>query len=187
MGAVLFLVDADTNGDGRIDYRDEFQVRILSASGGTSASVTQAASAIWSPDGKYIAAIHNSQLEVIDPSGQILPATKRPSGRIILSDSLNPQLASDFRAVDPQAGTNTRLPDDLAKKYLWLGMMSPDGTSVVYPDATRRSILMRQAGENSGRKLVSGNGYYLDPAWSPDGKYVVYVSTEAVGPTCGRP
>lgn len=183
---ILFLVDADTNGDGKIDYRDEFEVRVLPTGGAPSRAVTQAASATWSPDGKYIAIIHDGQLQVVDTSGQILSSAQRPAGRIVVSDSLNPQLASAFRAVDPQTGTNTPLPEELSKKYLWLGLMSPDGTKVVYPDATRRNILIRLAGVDAGHKLVGGNSFYLDPAWSPDAKYIVYVSTEVEGPPCGK-
>lgn len=182
--SILFLVNADTNGDGKIDLRDEFEIRVVPANGGMSKALGQAASAGWSPDGRFIALIHQQQLTVMDTSGSIVPVSARPPGQIVLADSLNPQVVSDFRAADPRTGSTAPLSDDLARKYLWLPMMAPAGTKVVYADATRKNILIRGIGEASGHKLIGGDAFYLDPAWSPDEKYVLYVSDKQDGAPC---
>jgi Tol biopolymer transport system component len=184
---ILFLVSADTNGDGKIDFRDEFEIRVLSPNRALSKTVGQAASAAWSPDGRFIAVIHQQELAVIDTSGNIVPASDRPTGQIVLADSLNPELAGDFRAVNPRTGSTAPLSEDLARKYLWLPMMAPGGTKVVYADATRKNILIRSVGETSGHKLIGGDASYLDPAWSPDEKYVLYVSNKEGGASCVSP
>lgn len=185
--SILFLANADTNGDGKIDFHDEFEVRVVSANGGSSKTIGQAASATWSPDGRFIAIFHQQQLAVIDTGGNIVPASERPMGQIVLADSLNPQLVSDFRAANPRTGATAPLSEDLARKYLWLPMMAPGGSKVVYADAIRKNILIRGVGETSGHKLIGGDALYLDPAWSPDEKYVLYVSDKEEGASCSGP
>jgi hypothetical protein len=182
---IAYLVEADTNDDGKIDFRDEFEVHAVPASGGVAKTLGQGVSAAWSPDGMYVAILHNQRIEVVDLAGKQALGATRPAGQIVMANSLNPRLASDFIAMDSRTGTTAPLSGDLAKKYLWLGVLSPSGSKVVYSNTTGKELMMLDNSAASGRTLIGGEALYLEPAWSPDEKSVVYVSTQAEGDRCG--
>lgn len=184
-GYVLYLVEADTNGDGRIDSLDEYLVRMAPASGGAGKTVGQGKSAVWSPDGESIAILHGGRLDFVNLSGETIANAARPGGQIVLSNSLNPEVARDFWAVDAKKGSRTSLPSDLQRKYLWLGMLSPSGAMVVFSNAMRKNIVILETGKSEGQNLVDNGALNLEPTWSPDERYIAYVSTKSGGRECG--
>lgn len=100
-GHILYLVEADTNGDGRIDFEDEFLIRVVSSAGGLGTTVGQGRSAVWSPDGKYIAFVTQGQIKLTTAAGGVVPrGSATPPGKLIFASGRSPDTAHDFWAVD---------------------------------------------------------------------------------------
>jgi Tol biopolymer transport system component len=60
---------------------------------------------------------------------------------------------------------------------------SPDGTRIVFTAATTQALVITVAPDGSGLKTIGGGtGANVDPAYSPDGKSIVYVGCPS--PTC---
>lgn len=187
-GYVLYLQEADTNKDGRIDFNDDFLIRVVSSSGGTARTVAQGKSAVWSPNGRFIAFVRDGRIFVANMQGEILPlGSGVPAGKLIATDSRNPA-AHNFWAVDAQNEAKETLPEDLTKKYLWIGALSPSGSKIVFVNTMKTGLEVRDAqNENSTKEIVHGNFHFLDPVWSSDEKQIVYVSDRPpAGAPCGR-
>jgi len=178
-GQILYLVEADTNHDGRIDALDDYVVRIVPEGGGKSIVEGIGKSAVWSPDGRFVAIARGGQVTFADLDGNPVPASSTPGGRIVTTNSPNPEVARSFLELDVQTKTTAPMPEDLRSKYLWLGTLSPSAGHVIFSCATRKELIVIDAG-NSERRSISGDGaLVLDPAWSPDEKEITFVSTAA--------
>jgi hypothetical protein len=185
-GYVLYRQEADTNHDGRIDDLDEDLIKIIPADGGDPTEIGEGRSAAWSPDGRAIAIIDDGALEFRDLHGQRLGPAERPPGEVVLTNSLDPELAHDFWSVDVRGGQRRPLPDDLGRKYLWLAAQSQTGRTVLFPGATRENLLTMGADEAKPRAIDRDPELFIDPVWSPDERNIVFVSIAPGGETCGR-
>jgi Tol biopolymer transport system component len=175
-GYILYLQEADTNHDGRIDFRDDFLIRVVHQQGGVAKTVGQSRSAVWSPDGKYVAFVQKSKVYIVGVTGEAPPRGTVLRGEIIATNSRNPEAARDFWAIDPQSGAETALPSDPAKKYLWLGQLAPSGSQIVFTNTMKTTLETREVENNISRVVDRGDFHFMDPAWSPDEKQIVYVS-----------
>jgi hypothetical protein len=184
-GYVLYRQEADTNHDGRIDDLDEDLVRVIPAEGGQSVLVGQGRSASWAPDGRVVAISRDGKLEFRNLHGQLVPAAQAPEGEIVITDSLDPELAHEFWGIDARSAERRRLPDELGKKYLWLAAQAPGGKTVLFASATRQNLLVIGTGDRAPRKINNAPALFIDPAWSPDEQQIVFVSTTAGGKPCG--
>jgi hypothetical protein len=63
-----------------------------------------------------------------------------PAGKIVATNSRNPNATHQFWSFDSHEGTSENLPDDLAKKYLWIGSLSPSGTKIVYANTMENGL-----------------------------------------------
>jgi hypothetical protein len=185
-GHVLYRQDADTNHDGRIDDLDEDLIKVIPADGGEPTEIGEGRSAAWSPDGKTIAIIHNGGLEFRNLHGERLAPAERPPGEIVFTNSLDPELAHDFWSVDVRGNQRTPLSDDLGRKYLWLGAQSQTGGKVLFPGATRESLLTISGDEAKPHAIVHDADLFIDPGWSPDQRSIVFVSIATGGRICGN-
>jgi Tol biopolymer transport system component len=183
-GYILFFVEADTNGDGRIDSQDDYEIRVVPASGGASRTIAQGKSAVWSPDGRFVAYVRAGSVGVVNLDGTPAAGNQVPAGQIIMSNSPNPEVARNFWAVDAQTASQVPLPPELSGKYLWMGMLSPSGAKIVYANTTKTALVIAPANKTSGTNLIADDALNLDPSWSPDEKQVVYVSTSQRGQSC---
>jgi dipeptidyl aminopeptidase/acylaminoacyl peptidase len=183
-GYLLFLTDADTNHDGRVDDLDDFQVQVISAGGGESTLVGQGRSASWSPDGKSIVVVRDAKLEFRNLYGQLLPQAQLPEGEVIMADSQDPELAHEFWGIDVRSAQRRRLPDEIGKKYLWLAAQSPTGTAALFASATRQRLMVLGAGDGAPHKIAEDSALFIDPTWSPDERQIAFVSTAVGGKSC---
>ncbi len=183
-GAMLYLLEADTNHDGRIDFKDDFLVRVLAVPD-QPRTVGQGKSAVWSPDSRHIALVRNGKVDIVDLQGSVVSPGAAPGGQLIASDSRNPETARSFWMIDTQGGGRKELPDELRQKYLWLGALSPSGSKMVFTSTAKTSLIVQDVQPPGARRELAGRGFhYLDPSWSPDEKRVVYVSDRPDGPRC---
>lgn len=177
-GYILYLQEADTNKDGRIDFLDDFLIRIVPAAGGEARTVAQGKSAVWSPDGHYIGFVRDGKIQVVTLQGEVLALGNAvPAGKIVATNARNPVAARDFWAVDSRSAAKETLPEDRTKKYLWFGALSPSGSRIVVANTMKTALEIREAqNENSSKEIAHGGFHFMDPAWSPDEKQIVYVS-----------
>jgi dipeptidyl aminopeptidase/acylaminoacyl peptidase len=185
-GYILYLQEADTNHDGRIDFKDDYLIRVIPAAGGTAKTVAQGKSAVWSPEGKYIAFMRDDKVMIATLTGESLSLGQAaPVGKLILANSRNPTAAHDFWAVDSKSEAKEVLPAELSKKYLWMGQLSPSGTKIVVPNTMKTGLEVRNAqDQKSTKEIASGDFHFMDPTWSPDETQIVYVSDR---PRTGAP
>ncbi|HXM99348.1 MAG TPA: amidohydrolase family protein [Candidatus Dormibacteraeota bacterium] len=118
------------------------------------------------PDGKEI--IYNQggkirRLDLATGSDKIVPFTAE------VSQEIGPKL--DFPQAVEQGPLKVRLIQDPAE--------SPDGKKLVLSALTHLYIVDLPSGSatvGNPRRLLSGNDREFQPAWSPDGKWIAYVT-----------
>jgi hypothetical protein len=177
-GFIAFEQEADTNGDGSIDALDHTLIRVVRADGGESVKVGQGSAPVWSPDGLHLAFIREDTIWVHRLGGEAVPLTQAVlSGTLIGTDRLTSALVTSFWAIPVRGGAPRQLPPDLGNRYVWLGAVSPSGKRLVFHNAMRSDIYIRWL-QNAGREINLTNDPYtdMDPAWSPDERFVVFVS-----------
>jgi hypothetical protein len=177
-GFLLYLVEADTNADGRIDFRDSYLVRTIRPSGRDGRTLTQGESAVWAPDGRHVAILRNGSIAVATLDGEVTPlGAAAPQGKIVVANGRSAAAAREFWTVDARTQAADGLPTDLRAKYLWLGSVSPSGARLVFADATKTAIFLRPtAGGGPDVNLTNDRFANLDPTWSPAETHVAYVS-----------
>jgi dipeptidyl aminopeptidase/acylaminoacyl peptidase len=188
-GYVLYLQEADTNHDGRMDFNDDFLIRIAPVSGGAGKTVAQGKSAVWSPDGRYIGFVRDGKILFATAQGEILsPGNSVPAGKIVAANGRNPNATHHFWSFDAREGSSENLPDDLARKYLWIGSLSPSGTKIIFANTMENGLEVQDAqNQASVKEIAHGEYHVMDPAWSPDEKEIVYISDRpATGAPCGN-
>jgi dipeptidyl aminopeptidase/acylaminoacyl peptidase len=188
-GFILYLVEADTNGDGVIDFKDEYLIRAIQPNGQAARTLGQGQSAVWSPDGKRAAIIHDSKILVVDLDGQATPLGQGvPAGKLIATNSRASSRTRQFWAVDTRTGSDETVPEKLRTKYLWLSALSASGTKLVFADAMKTDIFVRSvAGGQSDRNITNDRFLDMDPSWSPDERNIVYVSDSPLRtPLCSQ-
>jgi tRNA A-37 threonylcarbamoyl transferase component Bud32 len=154
--------------------------------------------AAWSPDGSALALGVSPnlngpfQLEIVDlasglvrltgPSGVAWIAWGR--GALLYAAPAGPGAPQDIFALDvsgtPRNLTNTPdIEEDFPDR-------SPDGSRIVFVASPpgRENLPLRQIyvmnADGSGRKpLTQGDGPHTNPVWSPDGKWIAYLSQAA--------
>lgn len=183
-GFVLYLQEVDASRDGQIDNNDEDLVRVISAEGGDLVLVGQGRSAAWSPDGRVVAISRSDGLEFRNLHGQLVPPQLAPEGDIVVTNSLDPELAREFWAIDARSAERRRLPDELGKKYLWLPKQAPAGKTALFASATRQDLLLVGPGDQKPREITQDRDLFIDPSWSPDEQQIVFVSKAPDGELC---
>jgi Tol biopolymer transport system component len=178
-GNIVFLEDADTNADGRIDFNDEQLVRVMSQNGGAARTVARGRSAAWSPDGKQLAIVSQGHVIVVDVQGTpITPGSGAAAGRILVADSRNPSRASKVWAMDARSGRLDLLDAELARKFLWVGALTRDSKRAAFANAQRSALYVGDpATPETAVNVTQDEHLNFDPSWSPDERRLVYVST----------
>ena len=163
----------------------------------------------WSPDGeslfltsfaaKQISASYYPETYLLNIStGKLEPAVGELSnafGTVSLSPNGKQILDSGFALVDPGEDNSVSQPiflKDVGKsdrKQIATGVnpaWSPDGTQIAFAskqggDADSDIYLMNKDGSNQ-RRLLQNSGKDLQPLWSFDGKYIVFLTVPENGP-----
>lgn len=177
-GYILFLAESDSNGDGFIDFKDEYAVKILPENGGEARQIGRGRSAVWSPDGRLVAILSDRGLTVVNMAGQT--ATSGARGKLIVTDSRLPELARSAWAVRVRDGAIEAIDAGLTRRLQWLGSAGADGETIVYPNTQRTDLFIAPRGEPAMGQNITNDAYLdLDPSWSPDQKRIIYVSTNS--------
>lgn len=179
-GYILFLADADTNSDGRVDFNDEQLVRVIPQNGGVARTVAQGRSAAWSPNGKMIAVISQGEVRIIDIQGNPIPlGSSSMEGRIVIADRHNPGRTNVIWTLNVQNGIVEELDSELTKKFLWIGAIAPNNSNMaVFPNAQRTDLYVGDPEIPATALNVTRDEYLdLEPSWSPNATRLIYVSS----------
>lgn len=184
-GYIVFLADADTNGDGRIDFNDEQLVVVMPQAGGAARSVGRGRSVAWSPDGKLLAIVSQRQLSLVDLNGKPLaPGNNDAAGRIVVADSRHPDSTRLVWAMDARSRQIEPLDAESTRKYLWLGALTRDGRRATFANAQHDDLYVGDPARPEAALNVTLDEHLdFDPAWSPDERGLVYVSTNPAANT----
>jgi Tol biopolymer transport system component/imidazolonepropionase-like amidohydrolase len=101
--------------------------------------------------------------------------TLSPDGRKLVFSAMNRLYLQDYPNGTPRLLTSASGEGEFMPGW------SPDGQSIVYTTWTTTGGHIKRIGVNGGaaQTLTRHEGYYLDPAFSPDGSRVVFMSGAA--------
>jgi Tol biopolymer transport system component len=134
--------------------------------------------AAWAPDSTRLACVDASALKVVSIGGQTLTTLGGGGGPVWSPDGSTIAFAGDGVDVVRADGTGRRTlvdePDTSFGGIRWLR----DSSSLVYSSATGgldREIFTSAPDGSDVKKLTNDEIDDYDPAWSPNGKRIVYV------------
>jgi Tol biopolymer transport system component len=141
--------------------------------------------AVWSPDGRRLAAVFNRTLRVIDRRSGLARGVGRGDAVSWAADSRRLVLADRgaVYAVDLASGRRAAVAAEAPERELRSGpVVSPNGKSIAIVDiasadqATSDLYTAASDGTHVRRIVVDG----IEPRWSPDRSRVVFVRSEQV-------
>jgi TolB protein len=136
----------------QLDGFNQGDVWVMNADGSDKTNLTENPAhdccAVWSPDGKQLAFLSSRS----DEGAGLLPSGR--NGAYLLAS----------RLVQTDSGSNSLAAAD-----------RPRALTTVMPERLRDIYLMNYDGSGL-RNLTSGRGYESDPAWSPSGEHIAFVS-----------
>ncbi len=127
----------------------------------------------WSRDDRYVV------FSSTPPNDTPVPAQE---GNLLNLDDLEIKPEDrgilDIWKVDIQTGKRERLIYDIF--WQWVDYVSPDGSKLVFPvkSPERGYELWLRQGKNftDTKRLTEGKYMDIEPSWSSDGKWIVFVS-----------
>jgi WD40-like Beta Propeller Repeat len=174
-GYIVYEVETETNNDGVIAANDELVLHVIPANGGRSRELGTGRSPVWSPDGTEVAFLRDDGIWIYNLAGKITKLGSDQRGRIIFTDRRSAATATNFWILDISNQVSKPLPADLKNRYLWLRSVSPSGSKLVF-DEMPSNIFVRSLVDGAEINLTPDTYSNCDPAWSPDEKYIVFVS-----------
>lgn len=182
-GYIAYLVEKDTNNDGRINFKDDLIIEIIRETGGTAITIGPGRSPVWSPNGRYIAFLREDEIltfDIISSSLKTLNETT-PYGQLIVTNRSSPAVAEDFRIIDMKTKELWELPREYKNKYLWFGLLSNSQNEIVFSNALKTDIFVEKLSKDKGVINVTNDEFNdTDPSWSPNDEYIVYVSNRPI-------
>jgi len=180
-GFIAYEVEADTNNDGVIDANDDLQIHVIAAAGGASQSAGKGRSPVWSPDGRHLAFLRDDGIWTYGLDGEVKRLDHSQKGSLIFTDRRSVATATNFWTLDIATQAIQPLLPELQKRYLWLGSISPSGSKLVFHDAMRSDIFVRKLTVLEPETNLTADAFSdFDPTWSPDEKFIVFVSDRPI-------
>ena len=106
------------------------------------------------------------------------PARPAPSGRILFSQAVGEH--RDIHEIRADGSGLGRLTKSRGEA-LWPDP-SPDGREIVYEDdEPTRAVIAVMDADGSNRRVLTPSGFQGQPAWSPDGRWIVFERDAAPG------
>lgn len=160
----------------------------------------------WSPDGQWIAfcrgsdtpggaiwvvpALGGAERKIADLNSPGSPwnrslAWSRDSRSLVVASALAGQTRTGLHLVDVSTGAIRRVTKPKAGEEDMYPAVSPDGETIAFTRDTGRgisAILLVPFGGGTPRELAAPQMrhiYNAKPAWTPDGRYVAFVSNQA--------